>query len=158
MEVSIDKEIIISAIAANYNISEIAVDLSKYSNRQILESLEYYLKYRDGRLLWNRNSICKMEVNDMDFEELIAEALEEMSERNERVMKNFFYRIGYKGIVGYENDLGKNVFTIWTDKPGILIGKGGQNVWILKDILKEEFGYDYEIKFKEIKGKMLVIV
>lgn len=94
----------------------------------------------------------------MDFEEIIGKALEEMSERNERVIKNFFYRIGYKGIVGYENDLGKNVFTIWTDNPGILIGKGGQNVWILKDILKEEFDYDYEIKFKEIKGKMLVIV
>ena len=55
MEVSIDKEIIISAIAANYNISKIAVDLSKYSNRQILESLEYYLRYRNGRLLWNRD-------------------------------------------------------------------------------------------------------
>ena len=94
----------------------------------------------------------------MDFEELIAESLEEMSERNERVMKNFFYRIGYKGIVGYENDLGKKVFTVWTDKPGILIGKGGQNVEILKEILKEEFDYDYEIKFKEIECKMLVIV
>ena len=46
----------------------------------------------------------------MDFEEIIGKALEEMSERNERVMKNFFYRIGYKGIVGYENDLGKKVF------------------------------------------------
>ena len=93
----------------------------------------------------------------MDFEEFVAEALDEMSERNERVMKNFFYRIGHKGIVGYENDLGKKVFTVWTDKPGILIGKGGQNVCILKDILKEEFDYDYEIEFKEIKGKMLVI-
>lgn len=93
----------------------------------------------------------------MDFEKFVAEALEEMSERNERVIKNFFYKIRYKGIVGYENDLGKKVFTIWTDKPSILIGKGGQNVWILKDILKEEFDYDYEIKFKEIKGKMLVI-
>ena len=94
----------------------------------------------------------------MEFEELIGKSLEEISERNERVMKNFFYRIGYKGIVGYDNDLGKKEFIVWTDKPGILIGKGGQNVWILKDILKEEFGYDYEIKFKEIKGKMLVIV
>ena len=94
----------------------------------------------------------------MDFEEFVAEALEEMSERNERVMKNFFYRIGYKGIVGYENDLGKKVFIIWTDKPGILIGKGGQNVEILKGILKEEFDHDYEIEFKEIKGKMLVIL
>ena len=51
MEVSIDKKIIVSAIAANYNISEMAVDLSKYSNRQIVESLEYYLRYKDGRLL-----------------------------------------------------------------------------------------------------------
>ena len=110
------------------------------------------------KLLWNRKFKRKMEVNDMDFEELIGEALEEMQERNERVMKNFFYRIGYKGIVGYENDLGKKVFTVWTDKPGILIGKGGQNVEILKGILKEEFDHDYEIEFKEIKGKMLVIL
>ena len=94
----------------------------------------------------------------MDFEEFVAEALEEMSERNERVMKNFSYRIEYKGIVGYDNDLGNKVFTVWSDKPGILIGKGGQNVCILKDILKEEFDYDYEIEFKEIKGKMLVIL
>ena len=94
----------------------------------------------------------------MDFEEVIGKALEDMSERNERAMKNFFYRIGHKGIVGYENDLGKKVFTVWTDKPGILIGKGGQNVEILKDIIKEEFDHDYEIEFKEIKGKMLVIL
>lgn len=94
----------------------------------------------------------------MEFEELIGKSLEEMSERNERIMKNFFYRIGYKGIVGYDNDLGNKVFTVWSDKPGILIGKEGQNIQILKDILKEEFDYDYEIKFKEIKGKMLVIV
>ena len=94
----------------------------------------------------------------MEFEELIGKSLEEMSERNERVMKNFFYRIGYKGIVGYDNDLGNKVFTVWSDKPGILIGKGGQNVEILKEILKEEFEYDYEIKFKEIKGKMIIVL
>ena len=94
----------------------------------------------------------------MDYEEFIGKALEEMSERNERVMKNFFYRIRYKGIVGYENNLGKKEFTLWTDRPGILIGKGGQNVEILKEILKEEFEYDYEIKFKEIKGKMIIVL
>lgn len=60
--------------------------------------------------------------------------------------------------MGYENDLGKKVFKIWTDRPGILIGKAGRNVEILKEILKEEFDYDYTIEFKEIKGKMLVII
>ena len=94
----------------------------------------------------------------MDFEELRGKVLEEQAERNERVLRHFFWRINYKGIVGYENNLGKRVFAVWTDRPGILIGKGGQNVEILKEILKEEFDYDYTIEFKEIKGKMLVVL
>lgn len=96
--------------------------------------------------------------NHMDFEELRGKVLEEMSETNERVLKHFFFRIGYKGIVGYKNNLDKKVFTVWTDKPGILIGRGGQNVTILKEILKEEFEKDYDVEIKEIKGKMLVIM
>ena len=94
----------------------------------------------------------------MEFEELRGKILKEMAERNERVMSHFFRVIGYKGIVCYENDIGKKVFTVWTNRPGILIGKGGQNVGVLKEILKEEFDYNYEIEFKEIKGKMLVIL
>ena len=94
----------------------------------------------------------------MEFEELRGEVLEEMGERNERVLKRFFFRTGNKGIVGYENKLGKKKFIVWTDKPGILIGKGGKNVDILKEELKKEFNRDYDVEFKEIKGKMLVIV
>lgn len=94
----------------------------------------------------------------MEFEELRGEVLEEMDGRNERVLKNFFFRIGNKGIVGYENKLDKNKFTVWTDRPGILIGKGGKNVDILKEELKKEFNRDYDVEFKEIKGKMLVIL
>lgn len=82
----------------------------------------------------------------------------ENDERNERVLKQFFYRIGYRGIVGYENSYQKKEFVVWTDKPGIIIGKGGQNLEILKEILKEEFGYDYSINLKEIKGKLKVIL
>lgn len=94
----------------------------------------------------------------MDFNEIRGKILNEIEEKNERVMKHFFWRIGYKGIVGYENNLGNKIFTVWTDKPGILIGKGGNNIVVLKEILKKEFDYDYKIEFKEIKGKMLVIV
>ena len=94
----------------------------------------------------------------MEFNEMRGEILNEIEEKNERVMKHFFWRIGYKGIVGYENNLGNKIFTVWTDKPGILIGKGGNNIVVLKEILKKEFDYDYKIEFKEIKGKMLVIV
>ena len=93
---------------------------------------------------------------DENFEEFRGKVLEEMVEKNERVLKHFFFRINYKGIVGYKNS--GRLFTVWTDRPSIIIGKGGQNINILKEILKEEFGYDYEIDIKEIKGEMLVIV
>lgn len=93
---------------------------------------------------------------DENFEKFRGQCLEEMAEKNERVLKHFFFRINYKGIVGYKN-IGR-VFTVWTDRPSIIIGKGGQNINVLKEILKEEFGYDYEIDIKEIKGEMLVIV
>ena len=93
---------------------------------------------------------------DENFEKFRGKCLEEMAERNERVLKHFFFRINYKGIVGYKN-IGR-VFTVWTDRPSIIIGKGGQNIIVLKEILKEEFAYDYEIDIKEIKGEMLVIV
>lgn len=95
---------------------------------------------------------------DENFERYRGESLERISEKNERVLKYFFWEINYKGIVGYENDLGKKIFKVYTDRPGILIGKGGKNVDILKDILKKEFNYDYTIEFKAIKGKMLVIL
>ena len=98
------------------------------------------------------------EVGYMNFEEVRGRALEEMEEREERVIKRFFSRIGYKGVVGYDHRMGERIFTIWTNKPGILIGKGGENVSILKSILKEEFNIDYYVEFKEIKGKMLVII
>lgn len=98
------------------------------------------------------------EVDYMNFEEVRGRALEEMEEREERVIKRFFFRIGYKGVVGYDHRMGERIFTIWTNKPGILIGKGGENVSILKSILKEEFNIDYDVEFKEIKGKMLVII
>ena len=99
--------------------------------------------------------ICKCGRIHMVDEDKLEKALENMPERNERVMKNFFYRIGHKGIVGYKNDLETKVFTVYTDEPRIFIGKG--QVRILKDILKEEFDYDYEIEVKVIEGKMLVI-
>ena len=71
---------------------------------------------------------------DESFEEFRGKVLEEMEERNQRVLKSFFWRINYKGIVGYENKPGKT-FTVWTDRPGILIGYKGENVKILKEIL-----------------------
>ncbi len=51
MKIEISDQIIIEAIASNYNIAECSVDLKNYAQKQILESIEYYLKYGNGKLL-----------------------------------------------------------------------------------------------------------
>lgn len=50
MKIEIDDDVITAAIASNYNISENSVDLKNYAQRQILESIEYYLRYGNGSL------------------------------------------------------------------------------------------------------------
>lgn len=66
------------------------------------------------------------------------------------------YLFKVKRVRAIQNKIG--IFTIWTDNPGVLIGRGGKNVDILKDVLKKEFNSNYDVEFKEIRGKMLVIV
>lgn len=51
MNIYISKSIIIEAISINYHIAKEAVNLNDYAQKQILESLEYYVKYRNGRLI-----------------------------------------------------------------------------------------------------------
>lgn len=44
------EEVIIAAIASNYNISKDCVDLKNNAQQQILKSIEYYLRCGNGRL------------------------------------------------------------------------------------------------------------
>jgi ribosomal protein S3 len=60
--------------------------------------------------------------------------------------------------VGYDNDLSKHELTIYTTKCGIMIGKAGKCIGAVREVLKEEFNHDYEIKFVEIKGKIVNIL
>jgi len=42
--------------------------------------------------------------------------------------------------------------TIYSTRPGVLIGSHGQNIDPLKSILKENFHIDHTVKFEEITG------
>ena len=77
----------------------------------------------------------------------------------QNIVRRFLKEIGidYKFTVAYYNDIGKNEFTLYTNKPGILIGKYGKNLDILKTILFEEYGKIYSIKIKEINGDFLTV-
>lgn len=90
---------------------------------------------------------------DIDkFQELREECHKIVKRENESILQEWLNRIGYPGIVGYYRDICNHVLELYTQHPGWLIGKEGNNVAELKYMLSEKFGGEWEIKFIEIRG------
>lgn len=86
------------------------------------------------------------------FEQIRDEALRYVSEKNKSILEEWCKQIGYNRPIGYHNDL-VGVMVIYAEYPGLLIGKAGKNVDLLKNKLAEEFhNMDYVVEFKEIRG------
>ena len=66
----------------------------------------------------------------------------------ERIIENWCKAAHYKRPVGYEIDYSNNVVTIYAESPGILIGHRGKHIFKFKDILKEKFHREYQVKFQ----------
>lgn len=73
----------------------------------------------------------------------------------ERIIENWCRAAHYKRPVGYEIDYSNNVVTIYAELPGVLIGYQGKHVFKFKDILKERFHREYQVKFVEIRGRIV---
>lgn len=94
---------------------------------------------------------------DDSFEELRSEALNYCANKNKVIIENWCKGCGMNEPVGYYNDLSKHELTIYTTRPGVMIGKAGKDINNVKEVLKEEFGHDYDIKFVEIRGHIVNI-
>lgn len=92
-------------------------------------------------------------MEDDSFERFRGECLEFNHNRNCKLIEEWCKEASVTSPVGYHNELGKRIITIYTDKPGYLIGRGGCLVNKFKKRLCEEFyANEYEVKFVEIRG------
>ena len=73
----------------------------------------------------------------------------------ERIIESWCKAAHYERPVGYEIDYSNNVVTIYAELPGVLIGYQGKHVFKFKDILKERFHREYQVKFVEIRGRIV---
>ena len=87
-----------------------------------------------------------------EFQELTEDALRYTRERNEGLLKKWLNKIGYTKPVGYYYNYSKKEIELYTTRPGLLIGKHGVHIFEFKDMLKEEFGYEWTVKFVQIRG------
>lgn len=87
---------------------------------------------------------------DDDFQKMRAEANAWARGRERKFLEDWCAEAGLKEPVAYDYEYHKG-FTIYTNRPGVLISKAGSLVNKYRDRLKEEFGKDNDIKFVEIK-------
>lgn len=86
-----------------------------------------------------------------DFQKFRAEINTWARNRERKFLENWCAEAKLEEPVGYDFVYGEG-FTIYTNRPSILIGKAGSLVNKYRDKLKEEFGKDNDIKFVEIKN------
>lgn len=87
-----------------------------------------------------------------EWQRLRGEILWLQANRNRKLLEKWCQECGVTSPIGYDNDLGNGVMTIYTKHPGALIGRGGKYINKLKAELKQEFGRNYEVKFVEVRG------
>ena len=89
---------------------------------------------------------------DEEWEEMREDVYLYMKNKNEALLKRWLSDIGYKDPVGYYVNLSDNVVEIYTTRPGVLIGRAGVNVDVLRQMLAKEFHREWQVKFVEIRG------
>ena len=92
------------------------------------------------------------------FEIMMRDARIYMDIKNRELLEKWCNGIGYKRPIGYSHDLSERKITIYAEQPGVLIGKGGICVDMLKEMLNRQFNCtNYKVEFVEIKGKIVNI-
>lgn len=91
--------------------------------------------------MYDEDAFMKMREDAIDF----------MRKRYETILNKWCEEAKVETPVGYY-DNHNGVFEIYTDKPGHMIGKGGELYNKFAAILSEEFHRNYQIKFVEVRG------
>lgn len=102
-------------------------------------------------------------MNEFDRDMLLrAEAARFFDERVKKCFDAAFGDINCDLYIGFSHEYGtmdvsdgsvvNGKLTLYTNRPGIVIGKAGCNIDKLKAAFKEEFGFEYNVNIKEIKS------
>lgn len=80
------------------------------------------------------------------------DALRYMKDKKENPIKEFMEKIGIEDSIIYEYLANYTTLVIYTKHPGMWIVLHGRDNLLLKEILKNSFGHDVEVEYREIKG------
>lgn len=125
-------------------------DYQPATKKQVIERLD------DGRFQRDRDKMIKYLKNKFNYEYNPPE-VRMIKEKNENPIKEFMKKIGIEETIAYEYLANYTTLIIYTRHPGIWIGLNGRDDLLLKEILKNSFGHEVEVGYKEICGDFITI-
>lgn len=78
------------------------------------------------------------------------DVLAEIRKTDRKLIEDWCKDCGVTTPVGYSVDYSNSVLTIYTDRPGWLIGYCGEKVSKFREAWKQEHYREYEVKFVEV--------
>lgn len=91
-----------------------------------------------------------------NFEKIRCDFLDYINNTNKKLIEDWCKEVGVTVPVGYYNELAISTMTIYTNKPGYLIGHEGKYVNKFIENLNEAFNNsNYKVVFVEIKGDVV---
>lgn len=90
--------------------------------------------------------------DDMDWLQFRANALEFERNQLKTIIEPWAKECGVNSPIGYYRSIQMHTLTLYTDKPGHLIGCGGKNIHKLEQLLLDEFKSPYKVELIEIRG------
>lgn len=129
-----------------------------YCGREIRENKGWAAMWYDGYC-----SFCDRPVEEgveeqvwNDYmEDMIDEANNYIRKKERKIIEKWLEEIGCYEMVGHSRKAWNREITLVSKHPGMLIGKSGKNIEILKEMLREEFGGNYSVKFVEVWGDFI---
>ena len=101
----------------------------------------------------------EIDIMNNNLEKEINEVINEYHKRWEMVFEKFFKEIGMfidNKAFSYSVSICNKKLLIYTNNPGVWIGKYGKTLLILKSIIKDEFGEMFTVDFKEAGERTII--
>ena len=91
-------------------------------------------------------------MTENEWQQFRGEALEFMRNLETKLIEDWCTDCKVTTPIGYYFNLSKGIVTIYTDRPGYLIGMKGSKVDKFKAAVEKEMGKKYKVEFVEIRG------
>lgn len=88
--------------------------------------------------------------DEASWQQFRAECNKYIKDKKEAILKRWLSDIRFDDPIGYSINLSTHIITIYTNHPGMIIGKAGENIVNIEQMLSDEFGGVWKVELVDM--------